>query len=95
MAIAKIRVLLNAPTSINKMIKSGSLKCFCYWLPDGFYNVRRIANTGDFNKDYKITKQLLIDKNPHARRFLILDEIDKYPENFLGKPLKTGERNDK
>lgn len=89
MEIAKIRMLLKAPTSINKMLESGSVECFCYWLPDeGYFEVKKIANTGDFNKDYKITKRLLDDKNPKARRFLILDEIGKYPENFLGTLIR-------
>lgn len=93
MEIAKIRMLLKAPTSINKMINSGSVESFCYWLPDeGYFEVKKIANTGDFNKDYKITKRLLDDKNPKAGRFLILDEIDKYPEKFLGTVINGDKR---
>ncbi len=57
MEIAKIRMLLNAPTSINKMINSGSVESFCYYTDYGIFDVKKIAKTGDFNKDYKITKR--------------------------------------
>lgn len=94
MEIAKIRMLLKAPTSINKMLESRSVESFCYWLPEGFFDVRKIANTGDFNKDYKITKRLLVDKNSHVRRFCILDEIDIYPTNFIGTTTRERKWND-
>lgn len=57
MEIAKIRMLLKAPTSINKMMESGSLESFCYSTSYGFFDVKKVANTGDFNRDYKITKR--------------------------------------
>lgn len=57
MEIAKIRMLLKAPTSINKMLESGAVESFCYSTSDGFLDVKKVANTGDFNRDYKITKR--------------------------------------
>lgn len=57
MEIAKIRMLLKAPTSINKMVNSGSVDYFHYYTDGVIFDIKKIANTGDFNKDYKITKR--------------------------------------
>lgn len=57
MELAKIRMLLNTPTSINKMLELGFVVSFCYSTSDGFFDVKKVANTGDFNRDYKITKR--------------------------------------
>lgn len=86
MEIAKIRMLLKAPTSINKMLNSGAADTFCYWTSDGIFDVKRIAYTGDFNKDYIITKKCIVEDL--QKGFLSLDEIESYPANFLGTPLQ-------
>ena len=39
------------------MINSGSVESFCYYTDYGIFDVKKIAKTGDFNKDYKITKR--------------------------------------
>lgn len=88
MEIAKIRMLFDVPTSAKKILESGCADTLCYIIPDGTFYIEKMNNTGDFNKDYKITKRLFDDKNLKTRRFLILDEIDKCPENFLGKPIR-------
>lgn len=94
MEIAKIRMLFDVPTSAKKILESGCADTLCYIIPDGTFYIEKMNNTGDFNKDYKITKRLLVDKNSHVRRFCILDEIDIYPTNFIGTTTRERKWND-
>lgn len=64
MDIANIRILLGkeSQSSAKLMLDSGSIdKIYIVTGDAGFY-VSKVASTGDFNKDYKITKKI-VNKN--------------------------------
>lgn len=90
MEITKIRMLFNVPTSAKMILDSGCVDTLCYIIPEGTFYIEKVDSTGDFNKDYKITKKVITEckSNKKIKNWLIMDEIDKYPENFLDKPIR-------
>lgn len=87
MEIAKIRMLFNVPTSAKMILDSGCTDALCYIIPEGIFCIQKLNNTGNFNKDYRITKQITPKGTPKNKCPIFLDEIDACPSKFLGKPL--------